>query len=227
MMTDRAEMIPVATKRRNVLSMTVKSVLGLLIVGSGLTFWGTRKPQLTLVRKTCSGGRSMDQRILVGYATRAGSTMEVAQAISDRLCQQGYRAEVSPIESVTSLADFQGIILGSAIRYGSWLPEMLSFIKTHQAELKRIPVAVFTLHMQALNQDSVSAANRAKYTQKVHSYLVPRAEAFFAGKIDPTSLSFFERIAVKMVKSPTGDKRDWNSIQTWADNLRKSLELAV
>jgi menaquinone-dependent protoporphyrinogen oxidase len=219
-------MTPAVTKRRNALSMAVKTVLGLLIAGSGLAFWGTRKPQLTLVHKSCSGGRSMDQRILVGYATRAGSTMEVAQAISDRLCQQGYRAEVSPIESVNNLAAFQAIILGSAIRYGSWLPEMLSFIKTHQLELKKIPVAVFTLHMQALDQDTVSSANRAKYTQKVHSYLVPRAEAFFAGKIDATSLSFFERIAVKMVKSPTGDKRDWNSIQAWADSLRKSLELA-
>jgi menaquinone-dependent protoporphyrinogen oxidase len=52
----------------------------------------------------------------------------------------------------------------------------------------------------------------------------PRDEAFFAGKVDPAALSFFERLALKMVKSPVGDKRDWNAVRTWADGLAARLQ---
>ena len=52
----------------------------------------------------------------------------------------------------------------------------------------------------------------------------PRDEVFFAAKVDPTTLSFFERMAVKLVKSPVGDKRDWDRIRRWADGLGEKLQ---
>jgi len=164
------------------------------------------------------------KRVLVIYATRAGSTGEVAQVISERLCAQGFDAEVLPVDAVKSLAGFQAVVLGSAIRYSAWLPEMNKFIEAHQAELSRLPSALFTLHMQALGDDAASRDARAGYTKTVHAFVAPRDEVFFAGKIDPATLSFFERLAVKMVKSPVGDKRDWDRIGQWADGLGSKLQ---
>lgn len=166
----------------------------------------------------------MNKKALVVYATRAASTGEVAQAISERLCANGFDAEVQPVDAVSSLAGFQAVVLGSAIRYSAWLPEMTKFIESRRSELSRLPLAIFTLHMQALGDDAASRDTRAGYTKAVRALVTPRDEVFLAGKLDPATLSFFERVAVKMVKSPLGDKRDWDRIRRWADGLGEKLQ---
>ncbi len=166
----------------------------------------------------------MKKKALVVYATRAGSTGEVAQAISERLCAIGFDAEVQPVDSVSSLAGFQVVVLGSAARYGAWLPEMTKFIESHRSELAQLPSAIFTVHMNALGDDAASQETRAGYTKTVRAVVTPRDEGFFAGKVDLARLSFFERMVVKLVKSPVGDKRDWDRIRLWADGLGKKLQ---
>ena len=164
------------------------------------------------------------KKALVVYATRAGSTGEVAQVVSERLCAMGFDAEVQPVDFVSSLIGYRAVVLGSAVRYGAWLPEMTKFIEAQRTELARLPLAVFTLHMQALGDDAASRDARAGYTKAARAVVTPRDEAFFAGKVDLATLSFFERMAVKLVKSPVGDKRDWDHIRQWADGLGQKLQ---
>lgn len=166
----------------------------------------------------------MTRKVLVAYATRAGSTGEVAQAIGERLCAAGLHADVLPVDRDPPLQGYDSVVLGSAIRYGAWLSEMTSFVTSHRTELARVPLALFTMHMQALGDDTASREARARYTQPVRALVSPRDEAFFAGKVDPTALSFFERLAVKMVKSPVGDKRDWHAVTAWADALAVRMQ---
>ena len=64
----------------------------------------------------------MKKKVLVVYATRAGSTGEVAQVISERLCAMGFDAQIQSVESVNNLSGFQAVVIGSAVRYGAWLP---------------------------------------------------------------------------------------------------------
>jgi menaquinone-dependent protoporphyrinogen oxidase len=166
----------------------------------------------------------VNKKVLVVYATRAGSTGEVAQAIAERLCAGGFDAEVRPVDDVSALDGVQAVVLGSAIRYGAWLPEMTKFVESRRSELSRLPLALFTLHMQALGDDAASRDTRAGYTKAVRALVAPRDEVFLAGKVDPATLSFFERLAVRMVKSPVGDKRDWDRIRWWADGLGHKLQ---
>lgn len=94
---------------------------------------------------------------------------------------------------------------------------------TRRASLSAMPTAFFTMHMLALGEDPAAVAERARYTAKAREVATPIAEAFFAGKIDPARLSFLDRLAVRLVKSPTGDKRDWPAIEAWADGLAPRL----
>jgi len=53
----------------------------------------------------------MTQKILVTYATRAGSTTEIAAEIGQTLVARGFNVEVKPVKEVSSLAGYQSVIL--------------------------------------------------------------------------------------------------------------------
>jgi menaquinone-dependent protoporphyrinogen oxidase len=209
----------VTAQRRTAVHRIGIGLLGITALAAGFIGWGMYRPGIQQVHSSCAGGTPVKQKLLIIYATRAGSTGEVAQAIADQLCLQGFDADVRAVEAVTSLDGYGAVVLGSAIRYGAWLPEMLKFAQTQRNALAKLPVAIFTMHIQALDDNTQSRTTRASYSQAVHALVAPRAEAFFAGKVDPATLSFFERMAVKMIKSPIGDKRDWNRVRDWADQL--------
>lgn len=168
----------------------------------------------------------MTKKILVAYATRTGSTAEVAGAIARQLCEAGISAEARPVGQVTSLDGYSGAVLGSAVRYASWLPEMTDFISANRDALSAMPVAFFTMHMLALGDDPAAVAERAKYSAKAHDLITPTIETFFEGMIDPARLSILDRLAVRLVKSPVGDRRDWERIAGWTARLAPQLASA-
>lgn len=165
----------------------------------------------------------MPTKILVAYATRTGSTAEVAEAIAQRLCEAGLSAEVRPVADVASLEGYSGAVLGSAIRYSSWLPEMADFLSANRDALAAMPVAFYSMHMLSLGDNPAARAERAKYTEQARQAVTPVDEAFFAGKIDPERLSLFDRLAVRLVKSHVGDRRDWTRIGEWSAALAPKL----
>lgn len=161
----------------------------------------------------------MNNRILITYATRAGSTVGVAEAIGVTLRLRGLNVDIQPVTARPSVDKYDAVILGSAIRMGGWLPEMVEFIKTNQSVLQSHPVALFTIHMLNTGADETSRAARLAYLSSVRQFVNPIDEAFFAGRIDLDTLSFMDRLMVKMVKSPIGDFRDWERIRAWSSSV--------
>lgn len=165
----------------------------------------------------------MNNRILVTYATRAGSTVGVASAIAETLGQRGFAVDVKPVKEKPTLTGYQAVILGSAIRMGQWLPEMKDYIKSNQAALGKLPVALFTVHMSHVGDDETSRSARQAYVAPIHALLTPADEAFFAGKMDFNTLSFMDRLIMQAIKgkgsSEAEDLRDWGKIRGWANSV--------
>lgn len=161
----------------------------------------------------------MNARILVTYASRAGSTTEIAQLIGEGLCARGFAVDVRTITSRPPVESYQAVLIGSAVRNGSWLPEAVNFVAENQLTLKRVPVAVFTVHLHNRGADLQSVTNRRAYLSTVRPLLHPVAEAYFAGAITPAHLSWLERLVVRAAHAPVGDFRDWDVIRGWAENV--------
>ena len=183
----------------------------------GLAVLGTRQPGIELQRSNC-GGEAMN-KVLVAYATKAGSTGEVAEAIGQALCAGGVAAEVKPVKEVSDVSGYSGVVVGSAIRMGSWLPEAVKFVEAHTAALETIPVAYFQVSSFLKEDTPEKRQEAATYLGAVRALVEPVSEGLFAGKIDYSKLSFFDRTIAKMVGSAEGDWRDWDAIRAWADGL--------
>ena len=127
------------------------------------------------------------------------------------------------MKAMPSLEGYHGVILGSAIRMGSWLPEMLEFIRKNQAQLNQMPMAIFTMHILNVGKDKASRAARNVYTAPVRKMITPVDEAFFAGSIDLAKLSFPDRILTRLMVSDdlpkVGDFREWDKVRAWAKEI--------
>ena len=171
----------------------------------------------------------MNKRILITYANRAGSTAEVARSIGQTLTQNGTVVDVLPMQDVKDLSQYSAVVAGSAIRGSKWLPEAMQFVQVHRSELAKKPFATFTTCI------TLAMSNSDPYRQAVSGWIAPvRAqvrpvsEGLFAGMLDFTKLPLtFDTLKLRLVVAlgifPKDDRRDWNAIRAWAENLSPLL----
>lgn len=164
---------------------------------------------------------AMSKRVLVGYATRTGSTTGVAEAIGKQLSERGYAVDVKPLKERPDVAGYDAVLLGSAVNGGAWLPEAVRFAESNSARLAGIPTALFSVHIMNLGSDEKATRKRTAYTTAVRAAVKPCAEAFFAGKgPDAADTSLIARWAFKAFGGGgEGDCRDWAAIRRWAQNV--------
>ena len=164
----------------------------------------------------------MYERILIAYATATGSTVDVAATIGKTLDKNGFAVDVQPIQDISSVQGYATVIVGSAVQYGTWLPEAVAFVKDHQQALSRVPVAVFCVHIQNQGNDAASRKNRLAYLHAARVYVQPIDEAFFAGRFNRDgAVRLLPRWVAPFV--PTLDFRNWDRIRAWANNLSPKL----
>ncbi len=178
----------------------------------------------TLVEKSY-GDKGMPKRILIVYGTWAGSTADVAEFIGKTLAEGGYRVDVKPVESVTSTAGYHAVIIGSAIRMGRVMPEILDFVKSRKAELGKIPTAYFVVCMTMKDDTPGNRRIVDAYLDPLRREASPMDAGLFAGRMEYARLGFLARTAVEhFVKVPEGDFRNWDIIRDWAQGLLQKLD---
>jgi menaquinone-dependent protoporphyrinogen oxidase len=161
----------------------------------------------------------MNGKVLVAYASKCGSTGEIAKAIAEEIARRGPAADVLPAEKVADLAGYSAVVLGSAVRFGQWLAPATDFAARFKEPLHKMPLAIFTAHIMALGDTEKDRASREAYLPPILNEIKPVSTAFFAGSVDPEKLSFLEKTIGRIVGSPEGDKRDWKKVRAWAGQL--------
>jgi menaquinone-dependent protoporphyrinogen oxidase len=169
----------------------------------------------------------MTIKLLITYASKCGSTTEIAKSMGKVLVEKGYEVDILPVSQVKSMDGYEGILAGSAVRVGAWLPEAVEFVKNNQTAMQKIPTAIFTVH--GLNWENTSAgeALRKNYTNAVKQLITPVDEVFFAGKIDFSTITFLEKMLCKAVKAVEEDKRNWGLINSWAAEIPNKLHFSI
>jgi menaquinone-dependent protoporphyrinogen oxidase len=166
----------------------------------------------------------MSNSVLVGYATRYGSTQEVAEAIATTLRESDRTVDMQLLREVRALDGYNAVVLGAPLFMFHWHKDALSFLSRHRKALMERPVAVFALgpvhdpYDEAEWQDSRNQLDKELIK---FPWFKPVALEMFGGKYDPAVLGF----PLKMFagKEPASDLRDWSAIRGWAESLRQHL----
>jgi len=174
----------------------------------------------------------MADKILVTFASRYGSTGEVACAVANELAGCGLEVEIKPLVEVRDLTPYAGIVLGAPIYFGALPKAALAFLTQQEAALRKMPLAFFVLgplHPDAQDQQDARTALDGQLAKV--PWLSPSATAVFGGKFDPGRLGLGHRLVAALPASPlhalpATDARDWKAIKAWAAALVPALRHA-
>lgn len=196
-------------------------------------------------------------KILVAYATMAGSTAEVAQAVGEEISKSGLQVDVLPLGEVKDLKAYDGVVVGGPMIMG-WHRGASGFLKKHRGDFRRIPLAVFVTTMSLTKTADMSVEGvpitvdenlpkppkeagrlnfRERYARLSH-YLQPILQAtqpvkpvsvgIFGGRLEYGRLKWWAVLfAMVIIQAPAGERRNWPVIRAWAAGLPAAFELKV
>jgi menaquinone-dependent protoporphyrinogen oxidase len=159
-------------------------------------------------------------KILVSVASRHGATGEIGEVIAGVLRDAGLAVQTRSPSDVTSLDDFDAVVLGSAVYAGRWMEAARRFAQRHHEQLRARPVWLFSSGPIGV---PLAPTEESTDALKLVADLAARDHRTFAGRIDPDALGWVERTITRMVKAPDGDFRDWEDVRSWADDIARSL----
>jgi menaquinone-dependent protoporphyrinogen oxidase len=169
----------------------------------------------------------MGMKILVAFATRYGSTQEVAEAIAARLAERGFEVDLKLLRDVKSLEAYRALVLGAPLFMFHWHKDAMGFLSRHREAILKQRVAVFVpgpVHDPHDEQEWTSS--RAQIEKELANFPWFKSDILelLGGKYDPATLGF--PLKAFAGKEPASDIRDWAHIRAWADALPDRLQLA-
>ena len=175
----------------------------------------------------------MQTRVLVAYASKYGSTQEVAGVIAETLRENGLMVDLEPVKNVKSLEEYAAVALGAPLYMLHWRKDVRSFLSRHREALTKRQVAIFSLGPLHDNEEEWKEV-RSQLDKELAKFpwLTPIDVEIFGGKFDPEKLRFPDNLIVRLPasplhKMPASDVRDWTAIRAWASNLAVQLQPAL
>jgi menaquinone-dependent protoporphyrinogen oxidase len=164
-------------------------------------------------------------RVLVTYASKMGSTQEIAETIGRELESLGVQVTVAPCADNISPEGFDGVIIGSAIYTRRWLKAATKYLKRHADKLHRNSTWIF--HSGPCGEgarDEQVQAPKAVARMITSSGL--RGPVTFGGRLDAEHSTGPLSRWMSAEGPLSGDFRDWERIRAWASEIGHQLNRA-
>ena len=191
-------------------------------------------------------------RVLVAYASRHGSTAEVAEAVAAELRGPDVEVAVRQISGGLRAEAYDAVIIGAPMIMG-WHKDAVRFLKRNASALAARPTACFATAASLTEMPDpatavplfcdpwlVKAPRRADHLSFKERYASPDhylrditgeqhdvrfvGVALFGGSVDLTTMNILEKLFVMaIVGAKPGDLRNWEAIKGWSREMLPRL----
>lgn len=166
-----------------------------------------------------AGEQPTAQTVLVAYATKHGSAAEICASVAAVLREAGLEADVRPASDVRTLKPYRAVVLGSGLYSATWLRDANRFVKAHRKALGRLPVWLFSSGPLDRSAD-FDDIPMTPHVHEVVGDLPIRGHRTFGGRL----LADAPEIAAGIIATHrTGDYRDFDAIQEWAESIAAEI----
>jgi menaquinone-dependent protoporphyrinogen oxidase len=161
--------------------------------------------------------------VLVAYASKRGSTAEIAETVAATLRREGLGVCLEPAGEVRSLERYDAVVLGSAVYMKRWPGDAKHFLKKHRKALRQMPFWVFSSGpVGDPADDNPDWMEPPKLAEKVED-LGGRKHVVFGGCMPADPRGMAERAMVEGIPREFRDRRDWDEIRAWAQQVASDL----
>ena len=165
--------------------------------------------------------------MLVAYASKNGSTAEIAQRIAGELRHNGLEVDCLEAGAVRRLEPYNAVVLGSAVYTKRWRASARRFLPRHRRALSTLPWWVFS--SGPIGEPKPDDARAAAWlepprTMAKAEQLGVRAHVVFGGRVPVKPHNLIERAMAKNTPAEFADRRDWDQITGWAQEIAAQLQ---
>lgn len=164
-------------------------------------------------------------RVLVGYATAAGSTQGIAERIATDLIDVA-DVDVRPVGPDIDPAGYDAFVIGSAVHNQAWLPAALDFLGRGRPVLAHRPLWCFSVAGAAPGGPVSRAVVRMEVERIERGFphgVAPREHRVFAGVVVVDGLPLWGKLFWRAIGGRPGDHRDWPAIDRWSADVAAAL----
>jgi menaquinone-dependent protoporphyrinogen oxidase len=169
--------------------------------------------------------------VLVAIASSHNTTLEIGNRIAARLrSQTSATVDVLPANEVPAggVAKYSAVLVGSAIHAGRWLSPARHLLSRERAALAERPVWAFSVGApptrEALEAEEASVGKAIR--REVQAL---KGHRLFMGKIEKEDLPWVIKLIFTWFpkNAKFGDFRQWDEVESWADQVGTELKSAV
>lgn len=160
-------------------------------------------------------------RILVTFATRMGSTGEIAAAIGDELRAADFAVDVVSCEENPAAAAYDAVVIGSAVYVGRWDKRATAYLAEHRAVLAELPVWTFQSGPcgDGAEHEEIAVSRRVR---RLLTSIDAHPPVTFGGRLDAEHAT--GRLSRWMSTGIlAGDFRDFEAVRHWASQIAAEL----
>ena len=163
------------------------------------------------------------KKYLVCYASKTGTTREVAERIQAGLRGRSITVDLSPVDQAGDLSGYAGFIVGSPVNGMRPLPAFTEFLTVNQLALAKKVAGVFILsYIYQLGRPIWKKRVDAEI-DRIRADFGPDKIAIFGARM-AGNLPGMAKWLFGIPKNAPADNRNWAEIDAWTDRLAKTLK---
>ena len=175
-------------------------------------------------------------KILIVHGGHDGQTRKIAEHIAGRLRDRRQEAEVvdaSTLGPQFSLAGYDTVVIGAAVRMGQHSPAIAEFVRKHGEALAHRRGAFFSVCLAAASPRPERRAQTGQWSEQFfdNTGWRPPHAAVFAGALRYRHYNVLLRLLMKRIARAEGistdtsrnhEFTDWRAVERFADELAGS-----
>ncbi len=166
-------------------------------------------------------------KVLVAYASKRGSTAEIAEAIARTMRREDVAVDCEVAGEVESLKPYDAVILGSAVYMKRWRGDAKHFLRRHRRALEQKPFWVFSTGPAGdPSEDRPEWVEPPRIIDKVEK-LGGRGHIVFGGRLPTDPHGPIEKSMVENTPAEYRDRRDWDEIKRWTIAIVSELRMGA
>lgn len=179
--------------------------------------------------------------VLIVHASRHGQTAAIAQRMGVALGARGHDVELLDAahpQPALELERFEGVIVGSPIYVGKYLPPIVRWVREHRALLERVPSAFFSVNLAIASRTSDGLAETQPIADAFFAKTGwrPARVALLAGALPYTRYNFLIRFVMRRIAGKAGgdtdtsrdhEYTDWAAVERFAAEFAAALPAAA